>query len=88
MQSSPLPGGAGAVQRGGAERRVLPRQEERQVHRQEPSQGDQVRGKVIPKLYQSYIKVIPKLYQSSPPQGAEWGVAAGRAGGRGALCVH
>ena len=27
------------------------------MHPQEPSQGDQVRGKVIPKLYQSYIKV-------------------------------
>ena len=79
-----MQGGAGAVQRGGAERRVLPRQEERKVHRQERRQGDQVRGeyKVLP------TKVTPKLYQVSPPQGAEWGVAPGRARGRGALCVH
>ena len=42
----PRQGGAGAVQRGGAERRVLPRQEERKVHRQERRQGDQVRGRV------------------------------------------
>ena len=41
-----MQGGAGAVQRGGAERRVLPRQEERQVHRQERRQGDQVGGRV------------------------------------------